>query len=720
MRQFFFLLLFLPLSVFAQQRQMLNIQLQHDLKTMEPDHVVHLYLRGDLSALATYVRQNDGRVKGSLSNILACSLPASAIMGLNDLSGLEFIEYHNNKPELLADVMLLNNNVSPVHQGASPLPQAYLGDDVILGFIDTGIELAHPDFQDENGNTRVIALWDQTQDETIPFRVPEPYGYGQEWTAEDIDAGITAHEDQAFGHGSNVSGAGASNGNATGQFKGVAPNAQIITVSSDFSRENWTSTVADAIAFIFAKADALGKPAVVNLSLGTYLGSHDGLDAPALFIDGMLDAIPGRSVVAAAGNSGDFEAYHLSYDIPETDTAFTWFRYNENTLGGSVFFEAWADTADFNQTSFALGVDASSPQYAFRGYSAWRNAATNLDQLITDTVFFDGVMQGVVETYLGLRGGQFLLQARVSEVFSTEYPWRFATTGGGRFDLWSSGAIGTSAIANLDLPDASTYAPMAKYRFPDNEKSIVDSWVCSEKVVTVGNYINRDSFVNVLGELTTFEETPGAISINCSRGPTRDNRQKPDIAASGDHTLSTGKIAVLNSWINIAPEKVAQDSMHYINGGTSMASPVVAGVAALYFQRDPGADFFDVKNAIIANALADEFTGILPGPQFGHGKLDAFATLTVPFAVTGIGDISASGVKIYPNPAQGAVHIITQNAQLVKLEVYDMMGRQILSQKIAATSHFQLDTEGFGSGLFIVQIMKSDGSSAHAKLRVEK
>src|SRR5690606_12996566 len=253
--------------------------------------------------------------------------------------------------------------------GANPVPQGYLGDEVIIGFIDTGIELAHPDFQNEDGTTRIIALWDQTQDENIPFRVPEAYGYGQEWNAEDINLGITGHNDQPSysGHGSTVAGVGAGNGNATGQFKGVAPNADLIIISSDFDHPNWSATVADAIDFIFAKAEALGKPAVVNLSLGDYYGSHDGLDAPTLFTDQLLDAAPGRVVVAAAGNSGNFFKQQTAYDIPEADTAFTWFKYNSSAQ--AVYYELWADTADFNSTSFAVGADITVPAYSFRGYS---------------------------------------------------------------------------------------------------------------------------------------------------------------------------------------------------------------------------------------------------------------------------------------------------------------------------------------------------------------
>src|SRR5690606_26480683 len=98
----------------------------------------------------------------------------------------------------------------------------------------------------------------------------------------------------------------------------------------------------DAIDFIFTKAAALGKPAVVNLSLGDYFGSHDGLDAPTLFTDQLLEESPGRAIVAAAGNSGNLGNYHLAYDIPEADTAFTWFKYNSSAQ--AVYFELWADT----------------------------------------------------------------------------------------------------------------------------------------------------------------------------------------------------------------------------------------------------------------------------------------------------------------------------------------------------------------------------------------
>lgn len=720
--------LFLSVALFAQKRENFNIELRSALERMDPAEEIHLYLRGNVGEITNYVRENEGVVKGVVGNIASVRIPAGNMEPLRTAEFIDFIEFSLSKPQMLADVMITNNNIHPIHAGAEPLPQAYLGEDVIIGFIDSGLELDHPDFQNADGTTRVVALWDHTQEEVDPFRVPEPYGYGQEWNAEDINLNIDGHDDQGsfFGHGSTVTGVAVGNAGATGDFVGVAPLADIIVVSSDFSRDNWKTSIADAVDFIFTKADELGKPAVVNASLGDYYGSHDGLDGAALLIDQLLEAEPGRVMVSAAGNSHSLPPYHLAYEIPESDTAFTWFSYNIASFIGepSVFFELWADSADFYQTAYTIGADLTMPAYSFQGYAEWRTVETNLGTSIIDTLFKDGNMLGIVETWCAQRGDQYQLQVVVREAFSNQYKWRFSTTGGGTFDVWSYGPFGTSVIESENLPGPGEFQDMINYQLPDNFKTIVDSWTCSDKVITVANYINRDEYVNVLGETTFFPDaTVLGISDNSSQGPTRDFRQKPDITASGDITLSAGRLATLESLIDGSPDRVAESGMHYRNGGTSMASPVVAGLAALYFDRDPEANFQDVKTAILETALADEFTGVLPNLRWGHGKLNGFAALTEFFDVTSSEISTVNGaINVYPNPTRGDLTIVNEKDGFRALDLYDLSGRLIktfdLNGNASGTIHISLSD--VADGIYIVQALQANGKLLQSKLMIEK
>jgi subtilisin family serine protease len=488
---------------------------------------------------------------------------------------------------------------------------------------------------------------------------------------------------------------------------------------------NWKATIADAVDFIFSKAAEFGKPAVINASLGDYYGSHDGKDAAALFIDDLLETQPGRAMVAAAGNSNNFAPYHLAYDVPETDTAFTWFSYNPNSVLGepAVFFELWADSADFFDTGFTIGADLTTPEYEFKGYADWRTAEENLGQSLIDTLFLNDEILGIVETWCGQRGEQYQVQIAVTEAFSNQYKWRFATTGGGTFDVWSYGPFGTSVIESANLPSAAVYPPMANYRLPDKLKTIVDSWTCSDKVLTVANYVNRNEYTNVLGETTVLEDfEPQNISVNSSSGPTRDNRQKPDITATGDIILSAGQLEMLDFLTTNQPDRVAEGGWHYRNGGTSMASPAVAGVAALYFERDPQATYADVKTAIKENALADQYTGVLPNLRWGYGKLDAFATLTEPFGVTSAAFVDGeNGLYVYPNPAREFFIIPIDRASVTEVRVFDLSGRVVraFNPQGVSGSSIEIITSDLPAGIYLISVRFEDGSVGQAKLAVE-
>jgi hypothetical protein len=191
--------------------------------------------------------------------------------------------------------------------------------------------------------------------------------------------------------------------------------------------------------------------------------------------------------------------------------------------------------------------------------------------------------------------------------------------------VWSSSTLGTSNMISANLPFENAFPDIVNYRIPDKQKHIVGSWACSPQVITVANYNNRDQYIDYNGNLQTFTPPQGELSINSSHGPTRDNRIKPEIAASGDLTLSSAKFSTLAALIVNEPFKVAQGGMHYRNGGTSMASPVVSGAAALLLEMCPYATWQTIRAALLDNVYADDFTGPEPTSAYGYGKLDATA-----------------------------------------------------------------------------------------------
>lgn len=635
-------LLALATSMQAQGPSKLGFQLQAWLATADPAGRVDLFLGGDAAEVSRAVAAHGGRVKMAIDGWVQASMPVAQVAELDREAAVESVVFSLSKGRALNDSMRVKAHVNEVQQGLFPLPQAYQGEGVLLGIIDTGIELAHPDFQDSLGRTRVLRYWDQNF-AYDPWLTPLGYGYGQAWDSAAINAGDCPAVDpfNQFGHGSTVAATAAANNNGNGHCAGVAPKADLLIVANTLGGPNWTSTVVDAVRWILDQAAQLNRPVAINLSLGDYYGSHDGLDPAALMIDQLITAQPGRVLVCAAGNSGNMPPYHLRHQVG-ADTTFTWFAYNPGSMFGlgAVYFDLWADTADFSQVQYSVGADKYEDGFAFRGRIPFRNIQGTLGQVVVDTLWsIDGNKLGRVFTQAQLRGGQYHMEVYIPQPDSTSHlRYRFMTTGQGLFDVWSLDIFGTSKMIT-NIPDSASFPDIVHYVMPDNQQSIVDSWACSPQVITVGNYYNQQVYLDVNGVERNLGNPPGAISANSSRGPARTGVVKPDVAAPADVTFGAGPLDVLQALLVNSPDKLI-DTLHMRNGGTSIASPVVAGIAGLLLEKCPRASNTFIRDALTATAFSDDFTGEVPNVSFGHGKVHAFNALAgtnfdVPLVMSG-------------------------------------------------------------------------------------
>lgn len=598
------------------------------------ERVVDFGVKADLDRLLNQPNLHYKYSNGGWHFIRCSSSQLSELLGQGIV---EQVYFTPSFPAQLCDTMRIVQNIDSIHAGESPLITSYTGKDVIIGYIDTGIDWNHADFKNSDGSTRVLYYWDHTLGFDAQL-TPGKYGYGQVWDSASINLGSCTSLDNNA-HGTTVSGAGSGNGLSTGTNAGAAPSSDIIIVESDFNLPNWTLTIADAVDFIFSMADTLGKPAIVNTSIGDYLGSHDGRDPAGKIIDSLLMDKPGRIVVAAAGNSGNQGKYHVKGNV-DADTSFCWFDVNMTSGFGSpaVYFDLWTDTADFNNVYFAFAADNAAP-FNFRERTQFYNIQTLLNATTLDSIMVGGNKLSPVEFYCEEVNGLYHIEAVLENMDSTAYYYRFETYGSGEYDLWSGAWMGASNIVSTGLPSVGGFPDIAFYHPPDSLSTTVSSWTCSPKVVTVGNFTNQKQYLDFNSNLYVGAYPAGQLSINSSKGPNREGIIKPDVAASGDLILASCPLWLSATLQGSNPAMLAQGGQHVRNGGTSMASPVIAGIAALYLEKCPTSTFQDFLDDLHANGYQDSWTGTTPNLGYGYGKVNAFQLLkNTNFDVTIIGD----------------------------------------------------------------------------------
>ncbi len=182
------------------------------------------------------------------------------------------------------------------------------GKGVVVAVIDSGIDYTLPHFRNEDGTTRILALWDQGQ--SLEERYPPPVGFtnGRLYTKEDIDQALERGEqllsEDTTGHGTAVAGlAAASN---VEDYQGVAPESMLLVVKLwNTDRESFprTTELMRALTFVTTYAVERELPIAINLSFGNNYGSHNGTSILERFIDRISEI--GRNVICiGTGNEG--------------------------------------------------------------------------------------------------------------------------------------------------------------------------------------------------------------------------------------------------------------------------------------------------------------------------------------------------------------------------------------------------------------------------------
>jgi minor extracellular serine protease Vpr len=560
------------------------------------------------------------------------------------------------------------------------------GAGVIIGIVDSGIDWSHPDFIRPDGRSRILYLWDQT-DPAGPH--PSPFGTGSEYTKADIDneidgtpAGRIRSGDES-GHGTHVAGIAAGNGRGTGngkpagRYTGMAPEADLIIVKTGTVPIDET-LVAQAVSYIFSKAELHGKPAVVNLSIGksSQEGPHDGTAPLEQAINSMLGG-GGRAVVTAAGNDGDKPIHFKGqFDSPISNNLNVPFSVPSNTAGieDGVRFDIWSPPyTGLTVTVVTPSGVSYGPVSPMTSIRVWDTA----EGLITVDNASAGPDPDNDDYELRIRITDGRSGASVRDVLAAG-GWRLDFSGKpGRFDGWlyesTVNAVLTDRIDFTTLLVEPAHARLA---------------------IAVASFTSRNTWpcLGFTNPYTDAGVTQGAISAFSSGGGPRPNTRgssstgKPEIAAPGEYILSS---LSRNIGGRPADHLTADDSVHWAERGTSMSAPHVAGLIALMFESDPTLTSSDIKGILIASGRKTPDMGSnFWHNRWGYGMLDAYEAIRL----TGIGDRPVPAAPHawtltapYPNPFNGSTSFpidvsgTAGRGETFRVQILDASGRTIRS-----------------------------------------
>lgn len=519
-------------------------------------------------------------------------LPEEVVEQFLLLPGIIYAEI----PQRIYTIVELGRASSCVTNRSSAVtePDNLTGKGVLVGIIDSGIDYTHPDFCNEDGTTRIAALWDQGL-ESDAF--PPGYPIGTLFSEEQINAVLQETMEErgqqrlvpgtdVSGHGTHVTGIAAGNGRASGgRYRGVAFESKLLIVRlaevrSGTSLISGTARLMEAVDFCIRYAMEHNQPLALNLSYGTGEGAHNGRS----LLETYLNAVASMAkcvICVGTGNDGTGRKHAGGY-LKETEV--TELEIAVEGLEKSLELELWSNYSD----KFVVELEAPSGEKTeFRygegekitvfGSAFLYSAAGKTIRLGNAEVegFWSAptIYQNLSELRISITSVREQLGVGVWKI--RLLPERIVE---GSYDIWilrgtennNTGFVEPDSYRTLTIPSTA------------------------EGVISVGAY----DFGNL--QVASFS----------GRGTARETgRMKPDLVAPGVEIVSC------------APE-----GGYTVKSGTSMATPFVTGGAALLLEwgivrgNDPFLYGERLREYLLSGAVrlpGEEY----PNPLSGWGRL---------------------------------------------------------------------------------------------------
>ena len=474
------------------------------------------------------------------------------------------------------------------------------GAGVIVGFVDTGINYTDSLFRNVDGSTRIIGIWDQSNNSdnsnNIENETAKPFSafsalYGTQYTAEEINLALNSDNPASIvptrdenGHGTFLASIAAGNRDERAGFSGAAPQASIAMVKlkpakqylrdfyliqdgADAYQEN---DIMMGVSYLYFLARKYSMPLVVCIPLGTNMGSHMGMSRLGQYLN-QVSLSNGSAVITAAGNETGARHHFRAVMDADTDEVTAELRVGEREAGFSM--ELWAE----NMGAYTVGFISPTGEVA-------REISVPLRG--ENTVFFL-LEQTQITVYTQIAdvssGSQFIFM-------------RFENPMSGIWRILIRNSLDIRETFHIWLPVRGFISDETYFLRPDPDTIITDPGNARYPIT-----------------VTAYDHTKNSIYIHASRGYSLSGRIKPDLAAPGVNILGasvSGRRLTRMSGTSVSAAHLAGAAAILLNWGVLNANypylntPVLKSIFVRGAQRNPALTY--------------------PNREFGYGTLNLY------------------------------------------------------------------------------------------------
>ena len=474
------------------------------------------------------------------------------------------------------------------------------GAGVIVGFVDTGINYTDSLFRNVDGSTRIIGIWDQTNNSdnsnNIENETAKPISafsalYGTQYTAEEINLALNSDNPASIvptrdenGHGTFLASIAAGNRDERAGFSGAAPQASIAMVKlkpakqylrdfyliQDGAEAYQENDIMMGVSYLYFLARKYSMPLVVCIPLGTNIGSHMGMSRLGQYLN-QVSLSNGSAVITAAGNETGARHHFRAVMDASTDEVTAELRVGEREAGFSM--ELWAE----NMGVYTVGFISPTGEVA-REISVPLRGENTVSFLLEQT-------QITVYTQIAdvSSGSQFIFM-------------RFENPMSGIWRILIRNSLDIRETFHIWLPVRGFITDETYFLRPDPDTIITDPGNARYPIT-----------------VTAYDHTKNSIYIHASRGYSLSGQIKPDLAAPGVNILGasvSGRRLTRMSGTSVSAAHLAGAAAILLNWGVLNANypylntPVLKAIFVRGAQRNPALTY--------------------PNREFGYGTLNLY------------------------------------------------------------------------------------------------